>query len=118
MKSLLTALFLVWSIDSFCQNGFVKLTNDSILVGYLKHYTPVSGRRGIEVWKDKRDKHPAKFLLEAISEYAVNKDTFKIFREFLPFQESDVYIELAQAKIISRGKVILYKIEEFKNPNR
>jgi len=118
MRLFLTVLFLLWSVNSFSQNGYAKLLNDSILVGYLKHYTPVSGARGIEVWKDKKDKHPAKLLLTEISEYAVNKDTFKIFREFLPFQESDVYIELAQAKIISRGKIILYQITEFKNPNR
>jgi hypothetical protein len=77
----------------------------------------MSGDRGIELWRDKRDKHAKRISREMISEYAIEKDTFKMFRSFMPFQESEVFIELAAAKIISRGKIILYEIKEFKNPN-
>jgi len=118
MKTALILAFILMSANLSAQYGYVKLhENDSLLRGYLRFYYPVSGSRGYELWKNKNDKHPRRLTLDMITELAIKKDTFKIFRSLTPFQNSEVYIELVRGQIISRGKVILYEIREFKNPN-
>ena len=96
------------------QNGYVKLEKDSTLIGFLRHYTSSSdGHQGIEVWRTKKDKSPIRIPRRDIYEYAVKKDTFKVFHQFRPYAHSKTVIELIDARLESRGKVNLYTIDRY-----
>jgi hypothetical protein len=96
------------------QNGYVKLENDSTLIGFLRHYTSSShGHQGIEVWRTKKDKSPIRIPKRDIYEYAIKKDTFKVFHQFRPYVHSKTVIELIDARLESRGKVNLYTIDRY-----
>ena len=96
------------------QNAYVKLDDDSTIVGYVRTYIDQrDGRQGFEVWRTKRDKDPRRIPRSKVVEYAIKKDTFKILRHFRPFQDRKTYFETVDAKLISSGKVNLYFIEEY-----
>lgn len=101
------------------QNGYVRLNSDSTLVGYLRYYiSSKDGHQGIELWRTKTDDEPLKIPRWKIDEYAIKNDTFKVLRQFRPFQETETYFEMVDAKLKSRGKVNLYMIENYQNANR
>ena len=119
MKIQASLISFIISISVCAQNGYVKLYNsDSVAKGYIRYYYPANGLRGIEIWRNKNDKHPLRFGMEMISEYSFKRDTFKVFRNYTPFQESKVYIDFAIAKVISRAKISLYEIKDFEKPNK
>lgn len=98
------------------QNGYIRLKNDSILIGFIRHATlENSGERGLEFWRSKTDKNPRKISKGDIIEYAIKKDTFKVIHQFKPFESDDTYFEVAEAQLLSSGNVWLYKLEI--NPN-
>lgn len=118
MKVLFLAILTLLTFKLFGQNGYIKLDNDSILVGYLRYYvSSKDGHRGIELWRTKKDKEPLKIPKRMIDEYAIKTDTFKVFHQFKPFHDTQMYFELVDAKIKSRGKVNLYVIENYTNAN-
>lgn len=109
---LIAMTFLTFSL--FGQNGYVKLGNDSTLIGYLRYYvSSKDGHQGIELWRTKKDKEPLKIPKRIINEYAIKKDTFKVFHQYSPFQNSKTYFECVDAKLKSSGKVNLYTIENY-----
>ena len=119
MKAQLLTILTFLTINVFGQNGYIKLDDDSTLVGYLRHYvSPKDGHQGIEFWRTKKDKDPMRIPRRMINEYAIKKDTFKVLRQFKPFQDTQTYFELVDAKLKSRGKVNLYMIENYQNTNR
>jgi hypothetical protein len=96
------------------QQGYVVNEADSTFAGYVRFYrSSVDGEQGIEVWKTKRDKHPRKFAMEAITEYAIKNDTFKVFHQYRPFPDKELFFEVMEAKILMRGKVNLYEIKYY-----
>lgn len=120
MKPTISFVLAILSFQLMGQNGYVKLyKNDSIIAGYVKHYkSALNGQLGIELWRNKRDKHPLRLPITSILEYAIKKDTFRILKNFRPFQEASTYFALVEAKLISRGKVNLFAIEDYQNPKR
>lgn len=118
MKIVLTLILSFSSLTLFAQNGYIKLNNDSLLVGYLRFYTSVeNGQRGLEFWRTKNDKAPRRIPKTDIEEYAIKKDTFKVLHQFKPFYDSKTYFELVDAKLKHRGKVNLFVIENYQNPS-
>ncbi len=73
---------------------------------------------GLEVWKTKTDKNPRRFPKTTIAEYAIKKDTFRVIHQFKPFEKTNTYFELTEARALSRGKVNLYIIDNYANPQR
>lgn len=112
-------IFLLVTTKVLGQNGYVKLDNDSILIGYLRHYVSTNdGHQGIEFWKTKTDKNPIKIPKLKIDEYAIKRDTFKVLHQFKPFHDSETYFEMIDAKLKARGKIDLYVIENYQNVGR
>src|SRR5688500_4635567 len=109
MKAILTIILAVTTIGLFGQNGYVKFGSDSTVLGYLRYYVSIKdGHQGIELWRTKNDKDPLKIPKHVITEYAIKRDTFKILNQFKPFNDTETYFELVEAKLKSRGKVNLY----------
>jgi hypothetical protein len=100
------------------QNGYVKLKDpDSTLVGFVRLYVPVAnGPHGLEVWRDKRDPEPMRISKTEISEYAINKDTFRILHQFKPFASASTFYEYIEAQVVSGGKVTLLSIVNYQDP--
>lgn len=107
---LLLFLLLLSSATLHAQNGYVKLTNDSIISGFVKYYTSLEGKQGLEVWKTKRDKDPRRIEMTGIYGYAIGKDTFRVLRAFTPFDDARTYYEVVQARVLVSGKVNLYSV--------
>lgn len=120
IKKLLGAAFVLMALQAAGQNGYIILNEtDSVISGYLKSFRTVSsGEQGIEVWRNKKDKHPLKVLKTQLFEYAIKEDTFRVFQEFKPFHTTDTYFNVVDAKLISRGKVNLFIIEDYVNHER
>lgn len=110
MKLLSLILLMLIVVVSYGQNGYVKLSNDSIVAGYLRPYVSyMDGHQGIELWRTKKDKSPLKIPKAKISEYAIKKDTTALFRDFYPFEGEEYHVESIEAIVlISKGKVKLY----------
>ena len=86
MRSVILIALTLLVHSTWGQNGYVKLNNDSTLVGYLKYYHSIQdGSLGIEFWQTKKDKNPRKISRQVIDEYAIKKDTFKVLHQFKPF---------------------------------
>lgn len=115
-KVVLIIALTAFSPMMYGQNGYIRLKNDSVLSGFIRH-VPLesSGERGLEFWRSKTDKNPRKISKDDIIEYAIKKDTFKLIHQFKPFESEDTYFEVAEAQLQSSGKVRLYKLEV--NPN-
>jgi hypothetical protein len=112
MKPLLWLLLIFASSTTVAQNGYVVLTNDSVLVGYIR---PVflDGQSGLEVWKTKSDKKPRRILKLLVTEYAIKQDTVRVLHNFNvtpPVNGAENYYEFLDARILSRGKVNLMEI--------
>jgi hypothetical protein len=108
------------ALNCFGQNGYVRLLkNDSILTGFIRQYISVSdGEPGIELWKTKKDKDPIRLLKSTITEYALNKDTIKVLHNFAPFENSSVNYSVVDANFLSRGKINLLIIKNYRNNQR
>lgn len=119
MKNIIFFILTLMSVESMAQMGYVKLKNDSVYVGLVKYYTSIEdGQWGIEVWKTYNDKKPDRYRKEELAEYAIKKDTFKIFDEFQPENNSGYYLEFVEALVKQRGALNLYYIDNYNNPNR
>ncbi len=114
IRIFLVAICVLVFAPTFAQNGKVTLRNDSTFTGYLKIYTsPKDGHQGIEFWRTKKDKNPRKIPKSQISEYTINKQTYKIFHQYKPFASESGFFELVEAKVVSQGKVNLYQIADY-----
>jgi hypothetical protein len=114
---LLTILVLTtWPLKG--QNGYIKFSKDSVVYGYLRPYTSfLDGHKGIELWKEKRDSNPLKIKKSDIFEYAIRKDTIRIFRSFTPFADENIHFEMMEVQLVSSGKVNLF-VYKFINHKR
>jgi hypothetical protein len=101
----ITFLFLT-SQFAAAQNGYIKLDNDSVLVGFVRLYFDANQREQlVEYWRTKNDKTPRRIQKKDILEYAIKKDTFLILRNFQPFPDEDAFIDIAEATLLSNGKI-------------
>ncbi len=109
MKKLAFIFVFVSSISAFSQNGYIILSNDSIIYGYVKTLTSISGEPEVELWKTMKDKNPTRYERRALKEYAIKKDTFRIFHNLEAYNN---YLVTAEAKRIVGGKIQLYFVFE------
>jgi hypothetical protein len=110
VKIRLTFFFSLLSAGAVAQNGYIKLSDDSVQTGYIRYVTSVkNGEQLIEFWKTKTDKAPVKFHKKEIVEYAIKKDTFLILKNFQPFEGEDIFFEAVDARIMKSGKVQLLR---------
>ncbi len=113
-KSIALSIFFALSISSklFGQRGYIKLKNDSILIGFLRLQTSfMDGHPEIELWKSKNDKNPKVYKKVLLKEYAIKKDTFRILQDFKPFEDKETSFYIIDAKLIIGGKVELLQVK-------
>jgi hypothetical protein len=114
MKIFIVLIITFVSFRVSGQNGYVKLIDsDSTMFGFIKRLTP-----GLELWRSKKDKNPLKILLNNVQEYAINKDTFRILRNFKLYEDRDDYFDFIETKVISKGKVNLFIVDNYRNKIR
>jgi hypothetical protein len=109
-------ILVIWTItlasfEGMAQRGFVKMTNDSILTGYIRPYSKPTGERGYEVWKTKTDKNPIQIPRARIRKFCIKKDTFLVLNQYRPLQDERFYVRSLDIKPIEKGKVNLYRLE-------
>ncbi len=114
MRPVAISFFLVISsLSSSAQKGYIRLDNDSVVFGFVRFYlSHDDGQRWVEVWKTKTDKKPFKTLNSHVIGYALKKDTFKVLRDFKPFQNRGLYYKTVDAKLVASGKINLYSFYE------
>ncbi|MBX2967533.1 MAG: hypothetical protein KF845_15430 [Cyclobacteriaceae bacterium] len=119
MRWYLVILLVALSFNLYSQNGYVKISSDSIMIGFVKRYTShMDGSKGLEVWRTKNDPQPIRVKMSSIYEYAIKKDTFRILHDFIPFASEKIYFETVEAQVISTGKVTLLKINALNDRKR
>lgn len=119
MRWLLLIILVLVGFNLFGQNGYVKVSRDSTIIGFIKRYTShMDGSRGLEVWRTKKDSQPIRVKMSSIYEFAIKKDTFRILYDFSPFASENIYFEFVEAQIISTGKVTLLKIDALSDLKR
>jgi hypothetical protein len=116
----LTALSLFCFATVQAQNGYIRLENDSVLVGYIKPVLSVKdGDHALEFWKTKNDKSPRRIIRKDILDYAIKNDTFRVLKNFKPFDSEELFIDNQDARILQSGRVELLKVRNpyYKNNN-
>ena len=79
--------------------------------GLLKRYwSPINSEMGIECWKDKRDKDPARIRISDIYEYSVNNQVRRILKDYRPFPHLNIYLPLTEVDVVSKGKIDLLQV--------
>ena len=102
---------LVSFLSLKAQNGYIRLSTDSLLTGYIKTvYDFNDNQHVLEFWRTKNDKDPARFFKSEIEEYAINKDTFRILRNFQPFPSGDFFLHDIDAEVLQSGRIELLKV--------
>lgn len=112
--------------DVVAQEGYIKFHNKTVLHGFLNK--KVSGENGehiIEFLKSKNDPAPTHYRKADIYEYAIKHDTFRVLKNFYPFEIEGFHFEHVDARILRSGKVDLLGIdtkhekfvEHFRNGN-
>jgi hypothetical protein len=110
-------LLVVLSCELLAQTDYVILENGSRISGHIKYITlPVNGQLQLELWRDKNDLMPLKIDRKNTLEYGIGKDKYKIFVNYYPFQNSQFYYELVEAKVLQTGPIDLLQIVN--NANR
>lgn len=114
LKTILLLFFLSILVNvSNAQYGYIITEDGSVKNGFIKYQRNFhAGHLEIELWKTKNDKAPKRYPLAGLKEYAIKKDTFRVVREFRPFEEVEHSIELIELKIINRGHLNLYETKE------
>lgn len=93
---------LVYSHDATCQKGYVKISEDSVIEGYVRYRTSqISGEREIELWRNKRDKHPLRFTESSLLEYAIGNEIIKVDKNARP--GADLLANTPKASLINLG---------------
>ena len=116
-KSILFTLFLVTiaSSGNVAQSfdGYVITKTGEKLEGFLR-FDQHHREKGyqIKLYQSKKSLDPLIFYTFEVDEYAYKKDTIKILKNFYPYREDNLHIKQVEVKIHSRGKVMLYEMEE------
>lgn len=72
-------LFLIGPYVVFCQDGYVKLNSDSLIEGCVRYkISPQTGKRVVELWRTKRDRHPLRFHENELYEYSTGAETVRV----------------------------------------
>lgn len=120
MKNLYVAVILLFVVgNADAQNGYIRLTNDSVLTGYIKHVLSIKDNEHVlEFWRTKNDKSPRRFMRSDVLDYAIKKDTFRILKNFKPFDSEELFIHNLDAKVIESGRMELLRIANpyYKSP--
>jgi hypothetical protein len=109
MKKTIFILFLVClTFNGYSQKGYIITQSDSLKIGFLKYQRNDKSQLEIELWETKRDKNPKKYLLSELNEYAIKKDTFRVFTNVYPYKGESLFFDILELRIIKKGKLNLY----------
>jgi hypothetical protein len=113
MKTFISTLTLFLSAFSLsAQEGYIKFNKNSMVKGFIKvHTAHQSGEHQIEYHETKEDPQPKRYHKKDIMEYAIKHDTFRILKNFYPFDIEDFYFEVVDAKVLRSGKVNLLGVD-------
>jgi hypothetical protein len=112
MKGVLTILAAFGTLTiAVGQNGYIKFRNNQVLPGFVKvHYATSAHEHQVEIALSKDDPAPKRYHKKDIIEYAIHQDTFRILKEFYPYDVEEIYYEVIDAKVLRSGKVSLLQI--------
>ncbi|HYC85596.1 MAG TPA: hypothetical protein VEB86_10255 [Chryseosolibacter sp.] len=107
----LSATLLVAGFQASAQDGYIKFRNNQLVTGKVKvHYAASVHEHQVEITPAGDEANPKRYHKKDISEYAIHKDTFRILKEFYPYEVEEIYYELIDAKVLRSGKVSLLQI--------
>lgn len=93
---------LFYAHEAACQKGYVKISEDSIIEGYVRYRTPLkNGEREIELWRSKKDKHPLRFLESDLLEYSLGNEIIKVDKNVRP--GPDTFVNTPKTYFINLG---------------
>jgi hypothetical protein len=93
------------------QNGYIRLSSDSTLSGYIKTvFDRDDHQHVLEFWRTKNDKDPVRIRKSDVEEYAIHKDTFRILKNFQPFPPADFFLDDTDAKVLQSGRIELLSV--------
>lgn len=109
---LLFIFVLLINAGLFGQNGYIKFHKHSIAEGYVSiHEAKKIHEQQIEIRQSEDDPHPKHYHKKDIVEYAIMKDTFRILKDFYPYEIQEIYFDLVEARVIQSGKISLLRID-------
>ena len=112
MRIMIIAAIAMLPCVTFAQEGYIKFNNSTIVVGILnKKISPQTGEHVIEFLKSKHDPAPQHYRRNDIYEYAIKGDTFRVLKNFYPFEVEGFHFEHVDAKVLKSGSVDLLGID-------
>jgi len=110
-KFFIAVSLLLLGGSALAQNGYIKFKNNQIATGFIKvHYAATAHEHQVELSLSSNDPNPKRYHKKDILEYAIHKDTFRILKEFYPYEVEQIYYEVIDAKVIHSGKISLLEI--------
>jgi hypothetical protein len=112
MKCILTLPIVLVACNLFAQDGYIKFNKHTVVHGFVNK--KVSGDKNeeiIEFLKIKHDPAPQHYRKADVYEYAIKHDTFRVLKNFYPFEVEGFYFEHVDARVLHSGDVDLLGID-------
>jgi hypothetical protein len=112
MKRYLTIIALIAvCLQAKGQNGYIKFSKNNVVKGFVKvHQSASTHEHHVELATSKDDVKPKRFHKKDIMEYAIHQDTFRILKDFYPYEVESIYYEVIDAKVLRSGKISLLQV--------
>jgi hypothetical protein len=112
MKHFTVAIFILMPFVLTAQEGYIKFNNHTVIHGFLnRKVSDKNGEHIIEFLKSKHDPAPQHYRRADIYEYAINTDTFRVLKNFYPFEVEGFHFEHVDARVLKSGTVDLLGID-------
>lgn len=111
MRRLLFFLIVCPFGELIAQEGYIKFNHNAVLHGYLNKRTNEKGEHIIEFLKSKNDPAPQHYRKADIYEYAIKHDTFRVLKNFYPFEVEGFHFDHVDARVLKSGTVDLLGID-------
>ena len=109
-RSQLTVLLWWISCAAFAQHDYLVLTGGTVLQGHIKMVRNINnGEPMLELWRTKTDRSPVRYYKSDIDEFAMAGDTFKVLKNFQPFDGEDYFLHDVEAKVVQHGRIELLR---------
>jgi hypothetical protein len=112
MKCILTSFIVLVAGSLVAQDGYIKFNKHTIVHGFINR--KIAGDKGeeiIEFLKSKNDPAPQHYRKADIYEYAIKEDTFRVLKNFYPFEVEGFHFEHVDARLLRSGAVDLLGID-------
>jgi hypothetical protein len=112
MKNTLLAFFAFSGATAFAQDGYVKFNHSDKVHGHIRiFHDKHEHEHEIQIGKSEHDPAPKRYHKRDIAEYAIAGDTFRILKNFAPYEIQEIYYEIVDAHVLRSGKITLMRIK-------